>query len=169
MRRASMVLLALACAALATPAPLALAEKAPRIGEPAPDFELTLFAGDKVRLSELRGNVVVLNFWATWCVPCRTELPTLNAFYEITQKHGLRVFAVTTEDSVPLYKLKPLFEKLAIPAVRRVKGPYAVMGGVPTNYVIDRAGVVRYAKAGALDLDTLNTVLIPLLNEHPPT
>ena len=59
--------------------------------------------------------------------------------------------------------------KLAIPAVRRVKGPYAVMGGVPTNYVIDRAGVVRYAKAGALDLDTLNTVLIPLLNEHPPT
>lgn len=169
MRRATMALLGMAGAMLLTlvPAPLAHAEKAPHIGEVAPDFELTLFTGEKVKLSELRGNVVVLNFWATWCVPCRTELPTLDTYYRLTQKHGLRVYAVTTEDSVPLYKLKPLFEKLAIPAVRRVKGPYSVMSGVPTNYVIDRAGVVRYAKAGALDLDTLNTVIIPLLNERP--
>ncbi|MFW2853561.1 TlpA family protein disulfide reductase [Sphingomonas sp. TX0543] len=167
MLRAMMALAGFAGAVLVGPAASAGAERSTLIGERAPDFELTLFTGEKVRLSELRGTVVVINFWATWCVPCRTELPTLDSYYRITQKHGLRVFAVTTEDSVPAYRLKPLFAKLAIPAVRRLKGPYAVLGGVPTNYVIDRAGVVRYAKAGALDLDTLNAVLIPLLNEHP--
>ncbi|WEK43341.1 MAG: TlpA disulfide reductase family protein [Candidatus Sphingomonas colombiensis] len=168
MRRAFSGLLM--AAMLIAPSQIAHAQKAPHVGEVAPDFELTLFEGqkgEKIKLSELRGKVVVLNFWATWCVPCRTELPTLDAYYQVTQKYGLRVFAVTTEDSLPLYKLKPVFAKLSIPAVRRIKGPYGVMTGVPTNYVIDRSGVVRYAKAGALDLDTLNEIIIPLLNEHP--
>ena len=78
------------------------------------------------------------------------------------------MFAVATEDSVPLYRLKPLFAKLAIESARRIKGPYDVLDGVPTNYVIDRNGVVRYAKAAAFNLDTLNQVLVPLLNEPAP-
>jgi len=154
----------MAAAMLSAPA---AAERTPQVGQPAPDFELTMIDGSKVRLADLKGQVVVLNFWATWCVPCRAELPTLDTFYRIRQPAGLRVFAVTTEDSVPTYQLKPLFKKMAIPAVRRIKGPFAVMGGVPTNYVIDRAGVLRYAKAGAFDLDALNRILVPLLNERP--
>lgn len=152
--------------------PLMLASAAPRkpvVGQPAPPFELTLVDGAKVSLAELRGNVVVLNFWATWCVPCRTELPALDTYYNLRRDRGLRVFAVTTESSLPLYRLKKLFDVMHIPPVRRVKGPYAPIGGaVPTNYVIDRAGNVRYAKAGAFTLDELNEVLIPLLKEAPP-
>ncbi|WP_395333917.1 TlpA disulfide reductase family protein [Novosphingobium sp. BL-8H] len=140
----------------------------PVVGQPAPDFEITLMDGSKVTLAQLRGQVVVLNFWATWCVPCRTELPTLDRYYAIQAKHGLKAFAITTEGSLPAYQLKALFKAMAIPAGRRIKGPYGPLTGVPTNFVIDRAGVVRYAKAGAFDLDDLNAVLVPLLAEKPP-
>ena len=142
--------------------------KAPKVGDVAPDFQMTLIDGTKVSLSDLRGKVVVLNFWATWCVPCRAELPTLDSYYEIQQKAGLRVFAVTTEDSLPLFQLKKLFAVMHIPAVRKLKGPYEIMKGVPTNYIIDRSGHVRYAKAAAFDLDALNRILVPLLKEPAP-
>lgn len=142
--------------------------KQPRLGQPAPDVTLSLVNGQTVRLSELRGEVVVINFWATWCVPCRQELPTLDAYYAIQKRRGLRVFAATTEDSVPERFLRNLFGHLTIEPVRRVSGPYRPLGGVPTNFVIDRAGVVRYAAAGAFDLDKLNEVLVPLLREPRP-
>jgi thiol-disulfide isomerase/thioredoxin len=142
--------------------------KRPVVDQPAPDFDLYLVDGTKVSLHDLRGQVVVLNFWATWCVPCKKELPLLDAYYRVQQPKGLRVFAVTTEDSVSNRELKPVFAAMAIPPVRRVKGPYEIIQGVPTNYVIDRAGKVRYAKAGAFDLDELNAVLVPLLQEPPP-
>jgi peroxiredoxin len=163
---------AIATAALAIGGPSAASPPAasPLIGQPAPEFELTLVDGSKVRLSELRGQVVVLNFWATWCVPCRAELPLLDGYYRATSKHGLRVFAVTTENSLPLFRLKPLFATLSITPVRQIKGKYDLIGNaVPTNYIIDRRGVVRYAKAAALDLDDLNANLVPLLREAPPS
>ncbi len=139
------------------------------VGRPAPDFEVTLIDGSKVTLASLRGQVVVLNFWATWCVPCRTELPLLDGYYRQTSRYGLRVFAIATEDSVPAFRMKPLFAALAITPAKRIKGRYPLIdGAVPTNYIIDRAGVVRYAKAAALDLDDLNATLIPLLKEAPP-
>ena len=155
----------MACAVLmaASAAPAAV-----KVGERAPDFELTLIDGSKVRGSDLRGQVVVLNFWATWCGPCKAELPLLDAYYRLRKGNGLRVFAVATEDSLPVYKLKPLFAAMAIPSARRIKGPFAAMGALPTNYIIDRAGVVRYAKPGAFDLDDLNGLLVPLLRDPAP-
>ncbi|WP_404338882.1 TlpA family protein disulfide reductase [Sphingomonas sp. MMS12-HWE2-04] len=144
--------------------------KRPKVGEIAPDAELTLMDGTKLRLGDMRGDVVVLNFWATWCVPCRTELPTLDRYYAVQKRHGLRVYAVTTEDSLPLYKFKPLFGVLQIAPARKIKGPYGpIDGGVPTNYILDRSGKLRYAKAGAFTLDALNEQLVPLLSEPAPT
>ena len=135
------------------------------VGDAAPDFELTLIDGSKVSLSALRGQVVVLNFWATWCGPCKTELPLLDTYYRLRHDRGLRVFAITTQDSLPVSRLKKLFAALAIPAVRRIRGPYPILTGLPTNYVIDRAGIVRYAGSGAFDLASLNATLVPLLTE----
>lgn len=156
----------IACIAALLSAPVAAKE--PVVGKRTPPVELTLIDGSKVNVADLKGQVVVLNFWATWCGPCRKELPLLDSYYRAMQPKGLRVFAIATEGSLQLYQLRKLFAAMAIPSVRRVKGMSDEMPAVPTNYVIDRAGVVRYAKAAAFDLDGLNRTLIPLLNERPP-
>jgi cytochrome c biogenesis protein CcmG/thiol:disulfide interchange protein DsbE len=135
------------------------------VGKAAPDFQVTTFDGQKLALADFKGQVLVINFWATWCVPCRQELPMLDGFYRVQQRFGLRILAVTTEDSVPSGKLQPLAAALAFPLVRRIRGAYAPLKGVPTNYIIDRRGVLRYAQAGALSLDALNDILVPLLRE----
>jgi len=145
-----------------------VAAATPKVGAPAPDFRLTLVDGTKVSLADLRGQVVVLNFWATWCAPCKKELPLLDAYYRVQMAAGLKVFAVTTEDSLPLAQLKPVAAALAIPLVRQISGgDYATVKAVPTNYIIDRAGVLRYARADSLTLDDLNEQLVPLLREAP--
>ncbi len=149
-------------------APVGAGGTSVKVDQPAPDFTLTLIDGTKVTRDDLRGQVVVLNFWATWCVPCRTELPTLDAYYAARQNVGLRVFAVATEDSLPLFQLRKLFAAMHIPSAKKIKGPYDTLGGVPTNIVIGRDGRVRYAKAAAFDLDSLNELLVPLLNERAP-
>ncbi|MEG8024972.1 TlpA disulfide reductase family protein [Sphingomonas aurantiaca] len=129
---------------------------------------MTLIDGSKIRSADLHGQVVILNFWATWCGPCKTELPLLDTYYRLRKDNGLRIFAVATEDSLPVSRLKPLFAAMAIPSARRIKGAFSVMGALPTNYIIDRAGVVRYAKPGAFDLDDLNGLLVPLLRDPAP-
>lgn len=137
-----------------------------RIGQPAPKFTLTTFSKEKVSLDDLRGKVVVLNYWATWCGPCRQEIPVMDAFYRRHKDQGFQIYAVATEDSVPNYKLRDLAKALAYPLVTRLHGgAYGILGGVPTSYVIDRKGVVRYAKAGAFDAETLQEVVLPLLSE----
>ena len=140
----------------------------PVVGRIAPNFQVTTLDGRKLSLSDFRGQVVVLNFWATWCGPCKVELPLLNSYYKARARYGLRVLAVTTQDSLPLADLKPLAAALAIPMVRDLRGPYGTLEGVPTNYVIDRDGVLRYGEAGAFSLDDLNTILTPLLNRQAP-
>jgi cytochrome c biogenesis protein CcmG/thiol:disulfide interchange protein DsbE len=144
------------------------ASSLPKVGEPAPATTITLVDGTKLTLADLRGKVVVLNFWATWCVPCRTELPLLDRYYELQRRAGLRVFAVTTEGSLPLFQMKKLFAAMHIPAARKITGRYADVKAVPTNYVIDRSGRIRYAKAGAFELDEMNAILVPLLREPAP-
>jgi peroxiredoxin len=156
-----------ACAVLAA-APAHAANL--KVGQPAPNFEVTTFDGKKVSLADLKGQVVVVNIWATWCGPCKVELPLINAYYRIQQPHGLAVLAVTTEDSVPQSFLRPLAKLLDIPLAHNLRGGgYGVVEAVPTNYVIDRNGILRYAKPGSFTLDALNEILVPLLREPAPS
>jgi peroxiredoxin len=159
---------AVGAACLAAWAITGAAQAAPKVGEPAPDFTVDTFGGHRLKLADLKGDVIILNFWATWCGPCRNELPLLEAYFRHYSKYGLQVMAVATEDSVPESQLRPLASKLTIPFVKRMGGPYKDLGAVPTNYVIDRSGKLVYAKAGAFDLDSLNAVIIPLLQEPVP-
>jgi cytochrome c biogenesis protein CcmG, thiol:disulfide interchange protein DsbE len=114
------------------------AAKEPRVGTAAPDFQLTTMDGAKFNLADFKNQVLVLNFWATWCAPCRKELPMLDAYYRQQKQAGLRVLAVTTDSAPPLSQLKRLAAALAIPVVRRFSGAYGPLQGLPTNVVIDR-------------------------------
>ncbi len=80
---------------------------APKVGTPAAEFHIVLLNGIRVSLSDLRGQIVLLNFWATWCAPCRKELPLLDLYYRKQQATGLKMFVVTTEDAASLSQLKP--------------------------------------------------------------
>jgi len=150
-------------------APVAVRAADPKVGQIAPNAQFTTVTGDKFDLTALRGQVVVINFWATWCVPCRKELPLLDAYYRAQKSHGLTVLAATTENSLPEYQMRKLFAAMTIIPLHRLKGPYQpIDNAVPTNFVIDRAGVVRYARAGAFTLDELNAILVPLLGDPVP-
>jgi cytochrome c biogenesis protein CcmG, thiol:disulfide interchange protein DsbE len=138
----------------------------PVVGQAAPDFQVATADGKMLTLADFKGEVLVLSFWATWSAPYKKELRLLDSYYRIQEKSGLRVLAVTTEDSVPLYKLQAAAAALAMPVVRQFKGDYLPVKTIPTNYVIDREGVLRYAKAAAWTLDDLNAVLVPLLRGH---
>jgi len=138
-------------------------------GDTAPKFTISTFDKQKISSDQLRGQVVIINRWATWCGPCKQELPELDAYYRRHAKDGLRIFAATTEDSVPDYLLKPISNLLAFPLAHRVSSSaFDILDAVPTNYVIDRNGVVRYAKAGAFDAETLDAIVGPLLAEPVP-
>jgi thiol-disulfide isomerase/thioredoxin len=140
------------------------------INGPAPDFTAKTFDDREVSIADYRGQVLIINFWATWCGPCKKELPLLDAYYTAAneKQYGLKILAVTTEDSAPAYELRPLASKVSFEMARHFHGPYRVLKGVPTNYIIDRNGILRYAKAAAFDLDSLNEVLIPLLQQPVP-
>ena len=140
------------------------------VGSAAPKFSVFTYEFKKIQFEQMRGKVVILNYWATWCGPCRRELPLLNAYFQRKASEGLLIFAVDDEENPPDDKLRSLSKALAFPLVRHLTGKgYGVINkGVPTNYVIDRAGVIRYAKAGAFTSEGLESVVTPLLAEAAP-
>lgn len=158
------LLLTAAVALIAVPA------WAAQVGDAAPPFEITTYDKHRIRSSDLKGKVVVINYWATWCAPCRVEMPILDDYLRKQSTGDLVIFAVATEDSAPPAKLKPLASLLSFPLVAKLSGKgYGLMGGaVPTNYVIDRAGVIRHAKARAFNARELEELLDPLIAEAPP-
>jgi cytochrome c biogenesis protein CcmG/thiol:disulfide interchange protein DsbE len=147
------------------------ADSAPqaKVGRPAPPTTITLFDRSKVRLADLRGKVVVINHWATWCGPCKAEMPMMSAFHARYKNAGFEIYGVTTEDSVPAYMLKKVADVLSYKLSRGLSGDsYPTLDGVPTSYVIDRSGIVRYAKAGAFTPREFAALIMPLLQEPAP-
>lgn len=141
--------------------------RAPRPGNVAPAFTLVLLDGTKVSLSDLKGKVVILNLWATWCGPCRSEMPALDMMQTNGAKYGLQVYGVLTNDDMAMAKRLKLYDDIvAYPLARHIRGGYeAIRGQVPSNYIIDRKGVLRYAKAGSLSPEQFAEIVVPLLNE----
>ena len=126
---------------------------APQVDYEAPNFKLKDPSGKEVELKQFRGKPVLLNFWATWCVPCREEMPELELLYRENKAKGLIVLAVS-EDAEQFAKDIPEFLKEGDPAVGAYTFPVALdtkqevyalykLKGVPQSYFIDPAGVIR--------------------------
>jgi peroxiredoxin len=122
-------------------------EAAPAMGQQAPDFALKTFVDGNVRLSEFRGEVVVLNFWAAWCGPCQQELPRLNDLFQRYQRAGLVMLGVNLDDDMARAgdmsrRLGLAFPLLFDPA--KAVGRLYELDALPMTVFIDREGVVRH-------------------------
>jgi cytochrome c biogenesis protein CcmG, thiol:disulfide interchange protein DsbE len=161
---------AAALAVILSFAVIGASEARPVVGAKAPRFGGTTVEGKAISLDDFHGDVVIVNFWATWCAPCRVELPLLDGYSRAREKNGLRVLAVTMDAGrVPLSAIRSVRERLSLPLLTQFRGDYGpIKNAISTNYVIDRAGIVRYAKEGKFDLEKLNAILVPLLNEPAP-
>ncbi len=136
--------------------------------EPAPDLELTTTDGKPLKLSELRGQVVLLNFWATWCVPCRAEIPALNAMEKDLSARGFKVLGVTTSDTpdvVREYQKDVRQDYTVALGDDGVANAYSV-GVLPTTFIIDREGRVREKIIGEKSRAYFEARVKPLLDEQ---
>ncbi len=125
----------------------------PRIGEAAPDFTVQDSART-VSLHELKGKVVVLNFWATWCPPCVEEMPSLVNLQSKLKGDGVTVFAVSVDVDDAAYKKFLVDHKVDLLAVRDASQKSNALYGTfkfPETYIIDRQGVVRRKFIGPVD------------------
>lgn len=140
--------------------------------EMAPDVEFQTLAGKPFRLKELQGQVVLLNFWATYCIPCREEIPALNALQHELQPQGLKIVGASLDDSadgVNAYQqevAKFEYEVLLGSSDAKVKFQQSVL---PTTYLIDRQGRIRQKIIGARDKAAWEAAVKPLLAETPAT
>jgi peroxiredoxin len=131
----------------------ALDSRSPVRGEPAPDFRLLNAEGEPVRLADLRGKVVWVNFWATWCRPCRRELPDIQKIYDEMRDDGLEVLAVNVEDNAD--DARAFFDDVGVDLPMLLDTHSEVydqyrLRGLPDSFFIDREGNVAAVYYGFL-------------------
>ena len=122
------------------------------VGSPAPNFKLPNLEGKTVFLSDLRGEPVMLNFWATGCPPCRAEMPHLQQVYEEWSDKGLVVLAINLGESTPTVKEFVQHYHLSFPVLLDTRGSVAEkykIRPIPVTYFIDKEGIIQAKIIGA--------------------
>ncbi len=140
--------------------PVGLVDKAPverlKIGDNAPDFRLTQLGGEPVQLSKLRGKTVLVNFWASWCDPCKDEMPILQRFYQKYKNQDVVFLAVNVRDSADnaksYFKTNNLTMPVLVDQTGAVPGGYRVTG-YPETYLIDKNGKIGEFHIGPIITD----------------
>jgi len=125
------------------------------VGQPAPDFELADINGNKYALSSLRGKVVLVNFWATWCPPCRTEIPSMDELYKNLGKGNLELLAINVEKDGPdLIEQFSLANPHSFPVIFDTEATVQRSYGVfkfPETFIVNKQGVIVERVIGAID------------------
>lgn len=135
-------------------------------GQPAPVFTAHSLTNQQITLSDYQGDVVLVNFWATWCPPCKAEMPDLNAFYEAHKEEGFTVLAVNAYEDESL--VRPFIEAngFTFPVLLDPDGiitDYYKVRSYPTSIIIDRTGTVRHIQIGLIFPEQLDSYILPLL------
>ncbi|MBH0199559.1 MAG: TlpA family protein disulfide reductase [Nitrospira sp.] len=129
-----------------------------RVGDEAPNFRLRDLDGNLTSLSQFRGKVVLLNFWATWCGPCRVEMPAMEQLYRTYSRREFEILAVST-DPQGAAVTRPFQQKigLSFPILHDTEMQIGLIYGarsLPMTFMVDRQGVVRQKIFGARDWDS---------------
>ncbi len=134
-------------------------------GEIAPDFELRSITGDNIQLSDLRGKTVILNFWATWCPPCRAEMPEMQKFYENNKNNNVEILAVNLTNSErgpdavsDFVEAKGITFKVVLDEQGDIGNLYGAIT-IPTSYIIDKNGVIRNKYVGPMSYETMDRMI----------
>jgi cytochrome c biogenesis protein CcmG/thiol:disulfide interchange protein DsbE len=141
----------------------------PREGLQAPQFRLSTIDAGETALSDLLGNVTILNFWASWCGPCRAEMPALERLYQAEQRNGLAILAInsTVQDEPAAVSAFAAEYGLTFPILLDRDGAAGRAYGVralPSTFILDRAGIVRRVLyGGPLSEAVLRAAVEPLL------
>ncbi len=141
------------------------ARAAPEIGKAAPALVLTALDGQTFDLAKLRGKVVLVNYWATWCAPCRKEMPRLDAFYRRYQGHGLAMIGISIDFPRDFEKVQKAAAAVSYPtAVSKAisEDGFGTPQGVPITWIIDADGKIRDRFIEVRD-ELLNGIVVPLL------
>jgi cytochrome c biogenesis protein CcmG, thiol:disulfide interchange protein DsbE len=132
--------------ALIAAAPVAASAAPPAVGQPAPPLIVRELDGHAFDLAKLHGKVVLINFWATWCSPCRIEMPTLNAFYRRYHARGLDILGLSIDEAPDAARVRQVMRQFGYPgalaSAARVDG-FGEPVAVPVTYVIDANGIIR--------------------------
>jgi len=138
-------------------------------GKPAPALRAKLLDGTAFNLADNAGKVVIVNMWATWCGPCRQEMPALDAYYRQHRDQGLVLIALSMDDPRDEAKLREAMKNYSFPvglARDADMDGYGRVWRLPTSFVVDRKGVLRadhwYSESG-LDARQLEQIVAPLL------
>ncbi len=139
------------------------------LGKPAPDFTLKTVEGKEISLSDLKGKAVLINLWASWCPPCRYEMPGIQAAYEKYKSKGLVVLGIdfTVQDN--LQDVKAFIQELHLtfPILLDETGDVSAglygMRGLPTSFFIDTDGVIQRIQIGAIPPEKLDEFLAEIL------
>jgi peroxiredoxin len=145
---------------------------APRVGQPAPDFALEMLDGTTVRLSDFKGRPVWVNFWASWCPPCRAENPDIEAVYNAHKDtDGLVLLAPAIgegKSSVQSYMDRAdLNYPVGLDTSTQIAANYRVLG-IPTHIFIDREGIVQEMRVGAMSEKTMEKKIAKITEATPP-
>ena len=135
--------------------PLSVKRGWPKIGAPSPPFTLRDLNGKLVSLSDFSGKVVLLNFWATWCGPCRVEMPAMESLYKEMRSEGFEILAISV-DAQGTIVTRPFQEAMGLtfPILHDSDYEVGVAYGartLPISYVIDRQGIIQHRVFGARD------------------
>jgi len=141
------------------------------VSSPAPALTLTDTLGISHALADYRGQVVLVNLWATWCPPCKEEMPTLQAYYRKHVAEGFLVIAIDDGDPTPdvlqfVKDYQLTFPVWLDPTYIATEQAFKTLN-LPSSYVIDRAGTIRLMWVGGISRKTLDKYVTPIITENP--